>query len=117
MSMNLDSSLAINDSQNGVIQLSATGGPTQITGPMGGVPQYSWGGNWYVQGPQGTSEVSLPFQADPADIWATPNGNPSQNGDPDALCPCESQPLPAGSSSDVTSTSAPEVRASSDAAH
>jgi hypothetical protein len=45
ISANSDSSLAINDSQNGVIQLDTSGNATQITGFLGSVPNYSWGGS------------------------------------------------------------------------
>ena len=91
ISANSDSSLAINDSQNGVIQLDTSGNATQITGTLGSVPNYSWGGGWYVAGTQAASELVLPLEPDPADLWATPNGNPSGNGGPDGLCPCLSQ--------------------------
>jgi hypothetical protein len=78
----------INDSQSGAIQLDASGVPTQVAGPLGGIPQYSWGGNWFVQGTQAASAVTLPFEADPAGTWAMPNGGPSQNEAEGALCGC-----------------------------
>ena len=99
-----DGSLAINDSQTGIVQLSTNGSASQVTGSLGSVAQYSWGGNWYVQGSQAASELMLPLDVDPAGIWATPSGNASQNGGPDALCECllqststtgASQPAPA----------------------
>jgi hypothetical protein len=86
-----DGSLAVNDSQNGVVQIGTTGSTSQVTGVLGSVAQYSWGGNWNVQGSQSASEVMLPLNVDPDDIWATPNGNASQNGSPDALCGCDLQ--------------------------
>jgi hypothetical protein len=91
MSVNSDGSLAINDSQNGVIQLNTAGTATQITPSLGGIPHYSWGGNWYVQGTEAASELVLPLDVDAADFWATPGGSPSQNAGPDALCECELQ--------------------------
>lgn len=91
LSVNSDSSLAVNDSQSGVIQLDTAGNATQITGLLAGVPSYSWGGSWYVAGTQAAAELDLPMDPDPADLWATPNGNPSQDGGPDGLCPCLSQ--------------------------
>jgi uncharacterized protein YjdB len=86
-----DGSLAANDSQNGVVQVGTNGSASQVTGPLGTVPQYSWDGNWYVQGSEAASELVLPLDVDPADFWATPSGSPSQNGGPDALCECELQ--------------------------
>lgn len=86
-----DGSLAINDSQNGIIQLSTSGAPSAVSGSLGGIAHYSWGGNWYVQGSQAASAIALPLDVDAADIWATPSGSPSQNGGPDALCECELQ--------------------------
>lgn len=80
--------LAINDSVNGIIHFDTSGGSTQVTGAVGTVPQYSWGGEWSLQRPDGTSGVVLPIGVDPADIWATPNGSPSQNSAPGALCEC-----------------------------
>ncbi|MGB8010630.1 MAG: hypothetical protein WCF68_03390 [Terriglobales bacterium] len=86
-----DGSLAVNDSQNGVIQIGTNGSASQVTGSLGTVPNYSWGGTWYVQGSQAASGLVLPLDVDAADFWATPNGSPSQNGGPDALCECELQ--------------------------
>jgi hypothetical protein len=86
-----DDSLAVNNSQNGVTRLDASGNPTQATSSLGGLPQYSWTGDWYVQGSQGTSALTLPFDVDEAGVWATPSGNPSDNGAADALCECDLQ--------------------------
>ncbi len=96
-----DGGLAINDSQNGIIDLNAGGNPFLVSGSLGSVPQYSWSGNWYVQGSQAASELVLPLDVDPADFWATPNGNPSLNGGPDALCPCLSQVFVTGNGNTV----------------
>jgi len=114
--VNSDSSLAINDSQNGVIQLDTSGNPTQITGSLGNAPNYSWGGSWYLSGAQAVSELVLPLDPDPADLWATPSGNPSQNGGPDALCPCLSQIFVDGNAApEYRKTTVQDLRSSSDA--
>jgi hypothetical protein len=86
-----DGSLAVNDSQNGVLQLSSNGSASPVTGPVSGVVQYSWTNRWSVQGPQGPSQLALPLEVDSASAWATPKGNASQNGSAVALCPCMSQ--------------------------
>jgi hypothetical protein len=86
-----DGSLAINDSQNGAIQLNMSGIPAQTTGPLGGVPQYSWTERWAVPTSSGASGISLPLEVDSGSAWATPEGNASKNGLSAALCPCLSQ--------------------------
>jgi hypothetical protein len=92
-----DGSLAINDSVNGVVQLGTTGTPTPVTGPLGGVAEYSWGGDWSMQGSQAAAGVALPLDVDAADIWATPSGNPSQNAAVGPLCGCLLQSTASGS--------------------
>jgi hypothetical protein len=82
-----DGSLAINDSQNGIFQLG-TDGNSQITNSLGGVPQYSWSGDWHFESSQGAAALTLPLTVDPSDPWATPEGNSAQNGGADSLCPC-----------------------------
>ncbi len=101
-----DGGIAINDSQNGVIQLDLNGNATLVTAALGGNPQYSWGGNWFAQGPQAASKLLLPLDVDPGDEWATPNGNPATNGVPDSLCPCLLQSVSGGSSSPSATRSA-----------
>jgi len=86
-----DGSLAVNDSENGVIQLNTIGIPSQITGPLGGVPQYSWTERWAVPNSSGLSSISFPLEVDSGSAWATPKGNASENGLSAALCPCLSQ--------------------------
>ena len=99
MAVTSDGGLAINDSQGGIIPLGPNGAPGSTTGSLGDVPKYSWSGNWYVEGAQGASRVALSLDVDPAAIWGTPNGNPSQSGWPGALCPCLLQsPVSGGSS-------------------
>jgi len=93
-----DGSLAVNDSQLGVTQLDTGGNPTQLTGALGGVPQYSWGGNWYVQGSQSASQLLQLSAVDSADPWAAPYGGASRNGSPVALCPCLQQSTASGPS-------------------
>jgi len=95
-----DGSLAVNDSQNGVIQISTTGSATPLTGALGSVPALSWKGAWYLSTAQGISGISLPLQVDDADVWSTMGGNPGQNGLPNASCGCLAQavqtPIPGG---------------------
>jgi hypothetical protein len=105
-----DGSLAVNDSQNGIVQIATTGSASQVTGALGSVPEYSWGGNWYVQGSQSASALALSLDVDPGGIWATPKGNPSKNGAEGALCPCLLQSSGTGSASQENpSASAKEV--------
>ncbi|MGO9453839.1 MAG: kelch repeat-containing protein [Candidatus Binataceae bacterium] len=99
MAVATDGSLSINDSQAGVVQLDTNGNGSQITGPLGAVPQYSWGADWQIQGPQGSSELALSLDVDPGGVWATPNGGPSQNGGAIALCPCVLQSSGGGTDS------------------
>lgn len=86
-----DAGLAINDSQNGVVELDSNGNSSQVAGSLGGTAQYSWLGDWSVPGAQATSGVELPFSPDPGTVWASPKGNASQNGQGVALCPCFTQ--------------------------
>ena len=83
-----DGAITINDSQAGVLRLDSSGNPSQLSGNLGAAPRYSWSENWYLEGPQGTSRVVLPIDVDPAGIWATEDGSPSQNGGANALCEC-----------------------------
>jgi hypothetical protein len=59
-----------------------------VTAVLEGVATYSWAGNWYVKTGQGTSQILIPLGADPASVWATPNGNPSNASRADGLCEC-----------------------------
>lgn len=93
-----DGSLAINDSQNGVIQLDISGSASQVTSSVGGVPKYSWTVDWSAQGPQGESGVALPLDVDPSSWWAGPGGNASSNNWAFLPCPCEVQSTGTGSS-------------------
>jgi hypothetical protein len=93
MAVTSDGGLAINDSQAGVVNLSPGGTPVLVTGALGGIPHYSWTGNWSVQGPQGTLGLQLPLVVDAASTWATPNGSASQSGIAIPLCPCMEQSI------------------------
>jgi hypothetical protein len=86
-----DGSVAVNDSLNGIVLLSPSGGATPVSGPVAGVPQYSWSGDWYLQGSQATSGLMLPLDIDAANVWASPVGNPSGQASTDSLCECELQ--------------------------
>jgi len=88
LSADADGGVAINDLQNGVLQLGAAGNSTQITAPLGGSPQYGWGGNWYLANAQGASLISPIAGVDAAGIWATPGGSPSHGNSTAALCSC-----------------------------
>ena len=70
----------INDSQSGVVMLDPGGVPTQITGPLGGVPAYSWDGNWRLQTSQGISQILPPSAVIANSPWAFAGGNESVNG-------------------------------------
>jgi len=86
-----DGSLVINDSQNGTVLLSPSGASSPLSGPLGGIPQYSWTERWSVPSTAGVSGLFLPLEVDSASAWATPKGNASQNGAAISLCPCLSQ--------------------------
>jgi hypothetical protein len=83
--------VAINDSQNGLMQFDSDGNATTTGTTSGGIPQYSWTQNWYTQGGVGLSQLAPPFGLDPGGIWATPNGNPSQSSAAIPLCECFAQ--------------------------
>ncbi len=69
------------DSQNGVVQLDSGGNPSQATGALPSVPQYSWDGNQLVlQTPQGTSALQAPPVVIAPSTWALFHGNQSGNG-------------------------------------
>jgi hypothetical protein len=92
-----DGSLAINDSQNGTLEIGTNGPPATTVAPsLGSIPQPSWGGPWYAPGASGYSEISLPLQFDDASPWASPGGNPSQNGLSNASCGCLAQSVVSG---------------------
>jgi hypothetical protein len=89
MAVTSEGGIAINDSQQGISLLDASGALTQITtGSLGGSVGYSWGGNWYLRAGQGVSQLALPFGPNPAAIWGTNNGNPSGTAATEALCDC-----------------------------
>jgi hypothetical protein len=93
--------LLINDAQAGVVQLDASGNASQVVAPMGALPQYSWTGEWYAEGTAGNSELTLPLDPDAYDVWATPNGSPSNSGMADALCECAIQTSANGDSESI----------------
>ena len=71
--------VAINDSQQGVIQLDPSGNPSQVIGQSGNPPSFSWSDQWYLLSAAGTglSQIAMPLAADGASLWATPVGDPS----------------------------------------
>jgi hypothetical protein len=50
----------------------------------------------------------LPLDVDAADFWATPNGNPSQDGAVGALCECELQSTSSSSAESLSDAREPE---------
>jgi hypothetical protein len=86
--------VTVDDSEQGVVQFDSAGQEQIVTGPLGGVPSYSWTGTWYVQGSQAVSELTQLAAVDPAIEWGNPGGNPSHNGAGVPLCPCLAQSLP-----------------------
>ena len=63
ISANSDSSLAINDSQNGVIQLDTSGNATQITGTLGSVPDLFLGRRLVCRGDPGSLRTCAAIRA------------------------------------------------------
>jgi hypothetical protein len=99
-----DAGIAVNDSLNGVVRISAAGGASPVTGPLGGLPRYTWSGDWYLQGSQGTAGLTLPLDIDAAAPWATPGGNPGKQSGADSLCECELQTTTSGQQSPAANT-------------
>jgi hypothetical protein len=98
--------IVINDSQAGVVQLDPNGISSQESGTLGGVPEYSWAGNWYNQSSQGVSQVEIPVEPDQATFWATPAGSPSNDAAADALCECMVQTPGSGQADSIANVGA-----------
>jgi len=71
--------IELNDSQAGVLQLDSSGNASQVTSSSGGVPQVTWGGAWYLENSQGSSEFELPQVTLADSTWTMPVGNESNN--------------------------------------
>ncbi len=79
-----DGGVTVNDFQLGLFPLDANGNAHPISGGQPALLfSYSWSGSWFSvpsAGGSGVSALALPVAPDPANLWATPQGNPSQNG-------------------------------------
>ena len=71
-----------------VLSLDAAGNATSIAANGRGL-SYSWRGDWITLTASGqVSQIVLPVAVNTASVWATPEGNPSENNASDALCDC-----------------------------